>query len=141
MSRAELNVDALLSIVDLKPDRIWHRGEFRRASKPEGEKYNDSGITFVASIADFDEFRLQLDEATSYLETHEQQIAVITSFEGVQEATLDFGIELCDAWIHSDILPPRFLRAAAVSGISVELSHYPKSEDKYNSKQGAAPNP
>lgn len=140
VSGSELNVDALLSIVDLKPDRIWRRGEPRRASKPQGKRHDHSGTTFVASEAGFDEFGLQLDEATSYLETHGRQIASMASFDGVQDATLDFGIALRDVLIHSDILPVRFLKAAAEAGISVELSHYPCSEEKNQSEQAEAPN-
>lgn len=135
VSGAELNVDALLSIVDLRPDRIWRRGEPRRASRPEGRRYDDSGTTFVASDADFDEFGQQLDEATGFLETHCCQITSMASFEGVQNATLDFGIELRDVAIHCDTLPPRFLKAAAAAGISVELSHYPCTEEKNQSEQ------
>lgn len=130
VSGAELNVDALLNIVDLKPDRIWRRGEPRRTSKPEGKRHDHSGASFVASDADFSEFGQQIEEATSYLENHARHIASMVSFDGVQDATLDFGIELRDVAIHSDILPVRFLKAVAGVGIAVELSHYPCSEEK-----------
>lgn len=107
---------------------------------PDGERYDHSGATFVASEANFDEFGLQLDEATSYLETHGQKIASMASFEGVQDSTLDFGIALRDSLFHSDILPVRFLKAAAAAGISVELSHYPGSEERIQSEEADAPN-
>ena len=58
----------------------------------------------------------------------------MTSFKGVQDVTLDFGIALRDVMIHSDILPLRFLKAAAESGVSVELSHYPCTEEKNQSE-------
>ena len=134
VSGTELNIDALLNIVDLQPDRIWRRGEPCRASKPEGKQHDHSGATFVASDADFDEFGQQVDEATNYLETRGRQIASMTSFKGVQDVTLDFGIALRDVMIHSDILPLRFLKAAAESGVSVELSHYPCTEEKNQSE-------
>lgn len=101
------------------------------------ERHDHSGATFVASDADFDEFEEQIEEATCYLETHCRQIASIASFEGVQHATLDFGIALRDVSIHSDILPLRFLKAAADAGISVELSHYPCSEEKKSKRIGS----
>lgn len=136
VSGAELNVDALLSIVDMKPDQIWRRGEPRRTGDPDAKRHARSGATFLASDAGFDEFRQQLDEATRYLETHCRQIASMASFDGVQDATLDFGIELRDVAIHIDFLPLRFLKAAAEAGISVELSHYPGSEEKDQSGGG-----
>ena len=137
----ELNVNALLSIVDLAPDRVWRRGEPRRAIKPEGKCHEQSGVTFVASDADFGEFSQQIEEATSYLEDNSVQIAAMASFEGVQYAILDFGIELRDVAIHSDILPLRFLKAAAGTGVSVELSHYPCSENENQSEQDGGGQP
>lgn len=141
VSGSNLDVEALLSLVDLKPDRVWRCGEPRRASKPEGRRHDHSGATFVASNADFCEFDKQVDEATSYLERHCQQMASMASFEGVQDTTLDFGIELRDVAIHSDVLPVRFLKAAAEAGVSVELSHYPCSETEIESEQVGAQNP
>ncbi|MBL9176521.1 MAG: hypothetical protein JNM65_00570 [Verrucomicrobiaceae bacterium] len=58
-------------------------------------------------------FGQQPDEATSYLETHVRQIASMASFEGLQDAILDFGIGFHNVAIHSDILHLRFLKAAA----------------------------
>jgi hypothetical protein len=132
----ELDVDALLSSADLEPDRVWCRGEPQRASKPEGKCYDHSGVTFVASASEFCEFDQQIDEATRYLEIHRDQIAAMTLFEGVQHAILDFGIVLRDVAIHSDILPLRFLKAAVATGVSVELSHYPCSENKTQNESG-----
>ena len=120
VSGAELDVDTLISIVDLKPDRIWRRGEPSRASKPEGKRYDHSGATFVASVADFGEFGQQLDAATSYLEIQCRQIASMASFDDVQDATLDFGIELRNVAVHHDVLPFRFLKATG--SLSVALS-------------------
>jgi len=131
----ELDVDALLSVVDLEPDHVWRRGEPRRVSKPEGKRHEHSGVTFVASNSDFSEFNQQIDEATCYLDTHRVQITAMTSFEGVQHAILDFGIELRDVAIHSDILPLRFLKAAVETGVSVELSHYPCCDNENQSEQ------
>jgi hypothetical protein len=64
----------------------------------------------------------------------------MASFEGVEDATLDLGIELRDVAIHSDILPVRFFKAVAGVEVAVELSHYPCSEEEIQSEQAAAPN-
>jgi hypothetical protein len=42
--------------------------------------------------------------------------------------------------IHSDILTPRFLRAAAIAGVAVELSHYPCNNEENPSEQAAPSN-
>ena len=128
---AELDVDALIKAVNVKPDRLWHQGEPRRARKPNGERHKHSGATFVVSDAALDDLPAQLDDETNFLEENRVQIAAMASFAGVEFATLDFGIALRDVLSHSDILTPRFLKAVAVTGLAVELSHYQCSaEDK-----------
>ena len=84
---------------------------------------------------------MQVDEATSFLEAHSVQIAAMVSFEGVQDATLDFGIALHDVLIHSDILTARFLKAVALTGLAVELSHYQCSAEDNQSEQVMAHQP
>jgi hypothetical protein len=140
VSGGQLDVDALLSSVRLTPDCIWNRGEPRTRTKPDGKCHQDSGVTYLASDADFCDFDKQVEEATRFLEDHSTEIAGIVSFEGVEEATLDFGIELRDVMIHSDILTPRFLRAAAIAGVAVELSHYPCNNEEEPSEQDAPSN-
>ena len=136
VSGDHLDVDALLASIQLAPDRIWNRGEPRTRSKPNGKCHENSGIALLASDADFGDFGMQVEEATKFLEDHSAQIAGIVTFKGVEEATLDFGIELRDVMIHSDILTPRFLGAAASVGIAVELSHYPCSNEQKPSESG-----
>jgi hypothetical protein len=63
----------------------------------------------------------------------------MVSFEGVQDATLDFGIALHDVLTHSDILIPRFLKAVGVTGLAVELSHYQCSAED-NQSEAVPPN-
>ncbi len=139
VSGDELDVDALLKVIGLEPDRVWRRSEPRRASKPDGERNESSGVTFVASEAGFCEFGVQLDDATKFLEDNRARIAAMASFEGVQHAILDFGIELRDVPFHSDILTPRFLMAVSGTGLAVELSHYPsRAEDQQSEQVGAS---
>ncbi len=141
VSGGQLDVDALLASVRLTPDHVWHRGEPRFRSKPNGKCHESSGVTFLASDAGFGDFDMQVEEATKFLEDHSTQIAGIVTFKDVEAATLDFGIELRDVMIHSDVLAPRFLRAAALAGVAVELSHYPCNDEEKSSEQGADGNP
>jgi len=132
----QLDVEALLAKVTLKPDRIWRKGEPRFKIKPNGQVNEQSGVTFVASDANFHEPAKQLEDATRFLEDCHDEIVLLVEFEGVEHATLDFGIELRDVAVHCDCLSPRFLRAAASAGIEVELSHYPISEKQRSEHDG-----
>ena len=75
------------------------------------------------------------------MEDHHDQIECLVGFPGVQNVTLDFGIALRDVAVHSDLLTPKFLGAVADTGIAVELSHYPCSEEQTESEADIANKP
>ncbi|GMU46170.1 MAG: hypothetical protein AMXMBFR26_09520 [Porticoccaceae bacterium] len=127
VSGEALDVDALLSEVSLQPDKIWRNGESRFGGKIE----SDSGANFLVSEADLNQFDVQLQEATEFLEQQATVVAKIASFPGVESAVLDFGIEVRAGFVAQfDHLPRQFIQAAVKAGISVELSHYVCSEDE-----------
>lgn len=97
-----------------------------------------SGATFLASSADFGGFDLQVEEATKFLESHQQDILTMGKFEGVEGLRLDFGIEFRDVAIHGDFLPSKFLIAAGSAGIDILLSHYPCPDKDEEREQGGA---
>ncbi|MBX3741259.1 MAG: hypothetical protein KF712_09735 [Akkermansiaceae bacterium] len=119
----------MLATVQLEPDRIWQKGEPRVKSKPDGRLNESSGVNFVVSDADFRDFDVQLRDAIGFINGNRRCLELIREFPSVDWFALDFGIELRDAAIHSDILTPEFLLAAASIGISVEFSHYPHHPD------------
>ena len=127
ISGESLNVDALLSQCDMVPDRTWKKGETR---SQKGKIYSDSGANFIASEADFDEFTLQLTEATTYLETHASTIVKMVAIPGVQFAVLDFGVCLREENVALFCyFPPQFIQLATSAGIGLEVSQYACSED------------
>jgi len=120
-----LDTCALLGGVHLEPERIWQRGEPRLKSRPDGRLNDSSGATFVVSDADFRDFDAQITDAIGFINIHRCCLEFMRDFPAVEWFALDFGIELGDAAIHSDILTPEFLLAASSVGVAVELSHYP----------------
>ena len=121
----ELDITQLLRDVNITPFRTWRRGECRVPGNPTGKICTDSGLVYSVSSAEMDDFERQLKEATSFLTEHRAQLNKLVSYPGVEYVCLDFGIHLRRAYPHTDRLPSTFLRAAAESGVSVELSHYP----------------
>jgi hypothetical protein len=127
ISGEALDIEALLLHRSLVPYRTWHKGE-ERAFK--GKAHSDSGVSFVASDADFDEFERQLTDATKFLETHASEIASMAATLGVQFATLDFGVSLYeDSVAQFCSFPPKFVRLAASAGLGLEVSMYACSDD------------
>jgi hypothetical protein len=128
VSGKSLDVNALLDRSSLKAFRTWRKGEPRVPASANSKINVDSGACFDVSTADFDEFAKQQDDATNFLTSNRSSLQQLISSSGVEHAQLDFGIDWGASWIHSDVLSPAFLRAAADLGISVEISHYPQEE-------------
>jgi hypothetical protein len=127
ISGEALDIEALLLHRSLVPNRTWRKGE-ERAIK--GKAHSDSGVSFVASDADFDEFERQLTDANEFLETHASEIAAMAATPGVKYATLDFGVSLYkDSVAQFCSFPPKFVRLAASAGLGLEVSMYACSDD------------
>jgi hypothetical protein len=127
-SGKHLDVEALLKCTSIKPDRIWSKGEPKFKRKPEGTKMDSSGVTFLASDADFTEFDKQIEDTTEFLKANKNEILSMATHASVEFATLDFGVALRDEMIHSDTLNPQFLLAVGSLNVEVKISHYPCEE-------------
>ena len=127
VSGIDLDIDKMLSVVALVPDRVWRRGEVRGTLS--GKLHGDSGASFVASGADFEQGRVQVAEATQFLELHFRDLGQMASFPGVEEITLDFGIALLqDAVAVFTYFPPAIVQLAASVGVGLAVSHYARGE-------------
>jgi len=125
-----LDIEKLLQEVLIEPDQTWKKGDRRFKSDSNSRLLTKSGVFFVASDADMDNFKLQQEETFKFLEKNILQIVKITEFLGVEEVTIDFGVELRDVAIHCDYLTPKFLGIVAKAGIGIEISHYPCIEEQ-----------
>jgi hypothetical protein len=131
ISGDSLDIDALLALHPLSADRVWKKGEPQIL---KGKFHADSGVSFIASDADLDEFNRQVLEATEYLALHATIIAEMVAFPGVQKATLDFGVSIYEGYVtHFSYLPPRVVQLAANAGIGLEVSYYACSKDNEES--------
>ena len=127
ISGVALDVQAMFAQHPLPVDRVWKKGEPRVL---KGKFYTDSGASVVVSDAEFDQFDLQVAEATEFLELHRGTISNIVAYSGVEEVMLDFGIALFeDSVMMSSYLPPKFIQLAANAEVGVMLSHYACSDN------------
>lgn len=89
-----------------------------------------SGANFVASNADFDAFDIQVADATAFLREHSAQLRRLAAFDGVDSATLDFGVSIYeDTMVRSCALSPELVRLAADLGLGLELTFYACSHE------------
>jgi hypothetical protein len=127
----DFDVDAFLTGSRLKPCRVFRRGEPRfSGSQPRGPTLEESGLNVVVSDADFDEFLKQVADATAFLVAEAEEIRRLRTFPGVDDVTLDFGIERRDVVVQSDHFPADLIRAAGALGLGIELSQYPPRDAK-----------
>jgi hypothetical protein len=127
ISGSDLDVKAMLAQHPLPVNAFWKKGDARVL---KGKFHTDSGASVVVSEADFDQFDLQIAEATEFLESHASTIASIVAYPGTEEVLFDFGIALYENHVAmSSYLPPRLIQLAANAGIGVMLSHYACSGD------------
>ena len=128
VSGNSLDIDALIAQHSLAVNRKWKKGEPRML---KGRTHSNAGANYIASNADLDQFELQLTDATQFMEKNLSDIKNITSFPGVESATLDFGVALNEGYVAQfAYLPPHFLKLAVDVGVGIEISHYACSDDE-----------
>lgn len=84
----------------------------------------------VVSDAEFTEVDRQIEEALHSLEVHMDALKLLTSFPGVLDVVLDFGIEDRDVGAQADYFPPDLLRALGDLNIGLVVSRYPRSDEE-----------
>jgi hypothetical protein len=94
----------------------------------EAYRVENNCAHFTVSEADFDDFKAQIKDAISFLQLYS---ADVTLLMGNPDASgvLDFAIEWRDVIFQFDTFPAEIVRVAGSFGLSLELSHYPVSEE------------
>ena len=127
---------ASLEGTNLTPYDIHHKGQ----NPNRGRKdfiYEDSGFSINLGPDDLDDLGTQIEAAMRFLELHH---GTITKLTGLTELRFDFGYsqrrnaEGYTVLAQCDYFPPDFLRKCGELGIGIELSLYPRSEEKYQNE-------
>ncbi len=128
---ADFDVDNCLLKTTMRPQDIWHKGEPKFKTKPDGKKLTHSGCSFVASNADFDQFNEQVADVTAFLKDHYKDLQKLTQTIGIEYAVLDFGVEYDESkFVQSKYLPIDLIKLCAELNISIELSIYAPSAEE-----------
>jgi hypothetical protein len=128
-SGKKLNIDELLEI-DLESDTHWIKGEPILLSKPDFKKCLTSGANYCVSDAEFYEFNIQKEEAIKYLTENKEKIKAIQSLTGLENLSLDFGIEQRDVAVQSDYFPPELIKLSGELNLGIEISQYPPFDEE-----------
>ena len=127
ISGTKFDVDAFIEITKLQPYRKSYKGHLKFENKPEGEKLTFSSIE--TSKANFDNLKKQIEDTIRFLKRNKDKLLNIKLTKGIENAVLNFGIELRidreKIFIQSDIFPTILLKLAGEVSLDIELSIYP----------------
>ena len=122
-----LDVDSMLTSISIEFDQVWKKGKPRSI---KGKMHTNSGVQFVVSDAEFEEFSVQRNDATEFLKSNEIAIKKMAGFPCVQYCVLDFGVSITEGNVAvMTYLTPELINLAAKSGVGIEISCYLCSED------------
>jgi hypothetical protein len=123
-SGQEFDVDGFLAQSPFKPEAVFRRGE-PVAAEPDSPARGAAGFNLTVSAASGDDLATQIEEATRFLDAHEDELRRLTGFDGVEVVFLNFGVSWRDVAVHTDVFPSDILWRAGALDISLAVSHYP----------------
>ena len=101
-----------------EPCNVFCKGERRSASSV----WDTSGITVDVSSAD--EFSAQVRDAIVFLETNRAELLRLKQFAGLEEFSLDFGVNEKDSFLQSYLFPLKLIHLASEFALELDLSIY-----------------
>jgi len=89
----------------------------------------------VVSDAEFDDFETQKSEAAAFLSAHNAALTKIRQLPGLQQASIDFGIEMRNVVVQSDCFEHELIDCIAPLRLQIVLSQYPVAKKMKRIKQ------
>jgi hypothetical protein len=101
-----------------QPCHVFHKNEPKSASSV----WDTSGITL--DISSKNEFSEQVRDAIIFIETNQVEFLRLKQFKGIEEFSLDFGVNKKDSFLESYLFPLQLLNLASKFKLELELSIY-----------------
>ena len=121
-----LDIESAIDTISLGPCSIARCGERKSPSSTSNfDVFDMSGVGFCVSDAGFSEFSLQVEQTIDFLDQHFDEIKLLLSVSGVDQAALCFGVTRRDVVVEVTRFPSRLINLAGQLGLGVELSQYP----------------
>jgi len=126
----QFDADKYLALSGLSATKVFHLGEPRFKSSPDGKCSKFSGFNVAVSDASWEGVRTQVDDAIAFLKEHEPALMMLRSAPGVEEMRLDFPVDLridrVNIMSQFDYFPPELISRAGALGLGIEISVYPR---------------
>jgi hypothetical protein len=130
----DFNVEEFLRLTELLPYEKHIKGE-KRPFKRKGENdfYDSSGCRFDISIAEFNQFDIQKEDAIKYLKTNLDKLKQIYSLgiKITEIPIIGFAIEnrMAEFWCQTEYLQPELLKLVSELNFGIEISQYHPASD------------
>jgi hypothetical protein len=116
------NVDEFLAGSRIEPCKIWHKGDAKSRS---GKESPSAGFNADVSVADFDEFPAQVQDAIRFLRDNHDDLSRLSTAAGVSDIDLDFGIAIRpETMSKTCLLSPELIQLAGEFKIGIMMSYY-----------------
>jgi hypothetical protein len=126
----EFDADKYLALSGLSATKVFHLGDRRFKSRPDGECWKFSGFNVAVSDASWEGVRAQVEDAIAFLKGHERALTMLRSAAGVEDMRLDFPVDLridrVNIMSQFDYFPPELVSFAGTLGLGIEISVYPR---------------
>lgn len=129
-----VDVEALQRLCPTPPCSVFQKG-LPRSNRPGARAARTSGLSVVASEADFDLLEDQQKEALEFLQKHHSALLAMRQTPGIEFASIDFGISMRNVIVQSDIFESQLLAALAELNLQLVLSQYPTAGKDKKLKQ------
>ena len=118
------DVAELQRLCPTEPCNVFRKGE-PMSNRPNARMARTSGISIVASEAEFDQLELQQAQALAFMRRHHANLQAMRSVQGVELASIDFGITMRNVFVQGDSFEPDLVAEIASLKMRLVLSQYP----------------
>ena len=115
------DVGELERLSPTEPCAVFRKGQ-ARSTRPNARAARTSGVSIVASEADFELLELQQTEALAFLRIHHTKLQAMRDVAGIETASIDFGISMRNVIVQGDSFEPDLLAEIASLRMRLVLS-------------------
>jgi len=130
----EADVAELVQLCPAEPCNVFRKGE-PRSNRPGARLAQTSGVSLVASEADFEFLEQQQSDALAFMSLHQAKLQAMRAVSGVEVASIDFGISMRNVVVQTDLFEPDLLAQIVGLRMRLELSQYPPGGKSKKIKQ------
>ena len=127
------DVDGFLAMSPIQACAVYHAGEPKFSTKPDGPRVLKSGFTADVSRKDWADLPGQIEDAKTFLRTFDAELRRLAAFPGFETMKIDFPMNLRIGTnkivVQSDGLPADLLFLAGALGVDIALTIYPPAND------------